>query len=419
MIHLHKIRLLVLLLFVVKAAFAFDTITGTVHNETTGKPVAGDEVVLLRMGQGMQEESHAKTDAQGAFVLNVATSQASSQAPYLLQVTHQGVTYNQPVKPIRGGASVDLIVYDAVADIPDLAGTIGAVELASDGKILRLRQRYQVINKSNPPVTQFKADNFELSIPANAVFDSVLARWKQGIWLKVTASAIKGKSGKYGINFPIRPGENQFDVTYHLPYNGAATLHLNVPYPVDRFGIMHPPSMSFNTANPAAFKTLGPKNNVVVEMAAASPLVGDVPAFEVSGMGVAPEHETESPAGQAPAPTAAPAAAAPPGNLHAAQNTATTVAEQSGREQWLMIGGIIVLLGGGAFTFWRMTAGRPAVAAGASSGVTQPLLSGLKEELFQLESDRLHGKVSAEEYDATKQALSESIRRAMERKGSS
>jgi hypothetical protein len=412
MIHLHKIRLLVLLFFSVKAAFAFDTITGTVHNETTGKPVAGDEVVLLRIGQGMQEESHAKTDAQGAFALNVA----SLQAPYLLQVTHQGVTYSQPVKPIRGSTPVDLIVYDAVADVTGLGGTIGAVELASDGKTLRLRQRYEVINKSNPPFTQFKADNFELSIPANAVFDSVLARWKQGMWLKVTANAIKGHSGKYGINFPIRPGENQFDIVYHVPYNGSATLHLNVPYPVDRFGIMHPPSMSFNTENPAAFKTLGPKNNVVVEMAAASPLVGDVPAFEVSGMGVAPEHGTEAPAGPAPA---APAAAAPPGNLHATQNTATTVAEQSGREQWLMIGGIIVLLGVGAFTFWRMTAGRPAVVASASSGATQPLLSGLKEELFQLESDRLHGKISAEEYAATKQALSESIRRAMERKSSS
>ena len=31
------------------------TLTGTVKNSTTGKPAAGDEVVLLTLGQGMEE----------------------------------------------------------------------------------------------------------------------------------------------------------------------------------------------------------------------------------------------------------------------------------------------------------------------------------------------------------------------------
>jgi hypothetical protein len=37
----------------------------------------------------------------------------------------------------------------------------------------------------------------------------------------------------------------------------------------------------------------------------------------------------------------------------------------------------------------------------------------LKEELFQLESERLHGSITAEEYASTKQALHVGIQRAL------
>jgi hypothetical protein len=39
----------------------------------------------------------------------------------------------------------------------------------------------------------------------------------------------------------------------------------------------------------------------------------------------------------------------------------------------------------------------------------------LKEELFRLEIDRLHGTISGEEYDSAKQALEGTIKRALAR----
>jgi len=48
-----------------------DTITGTVTNGTTGKPGAGDEVVLIKLAQGMQESTRTKTNAKGEFSLAV------------------------------------------------------------------------------------------------------------------------------------------------------------------------------------------------------------------------------------------------------------------------------------------------------------------------------------------------------------
>jgi len=40
------------------SAFAADTLTGTVKNNTTGKPAAGDEVVLLKLGQSTVSYTH-------------------------------------------------------------------------------------------------------------------------------------------------------------------------------------------------------------------------------------------------------------------------------------------------------------------------------------------------------------------------
>jgi hypothetical protein len=48
-----------------------ESITGIVTNKTTDKPAAGDDVVLIRLAQGMQEASRTKTDAKGHFTLEI------------------------------------------------------------------------------------------------------------------------------------------------------------------------------------------------------------------------------------------------------------------------------------------------------------------------------------------------------------
>jgi hypothetical protein len=128
-----KISLSAVFILWITSAFAADTITGTVHNLTTGKPAAGDEVTLLRLGEGMQEESRAKTDAQGAFTLNMT----SPQDQHLIQVAHQGVNYDQPV---TGTGRIELGVYDVVANAPGLRGTVGVAQLNADAKVLKVTE---------------------------------------------------------------------------------------------------------------------------------------------------------------------------------------------------------------------------------------------------------------------------------------
>src|ERR1051325_6182142 len=76
------------------------TVNGTVKNGTTDKPAAGDDVVLLQLSQGMNEQARTKTDAQGHFKFDI-----KDDAPHLVRVNHQGVNYFPKGGPIMPGAT--------------------------------------------------------------------------------------------------------------------------------------------------------------------------------------------------------------------------------------------------------------------------------------------------------------------------
>ena len=67
------------------------TLTGTVKDSTTNKAAAGDEVILLKLGQGMEESGRTKTDAKGNFSFKLD----DAQSPHLVRVIHQEVTYHR------------------------------------------------------------------------------------------------------------------------------------------------------------------------------------------------------------------------------------------------------------------------------------------------------------------------------------
>ncbi|HEY3620221.1 MAG TPA: carboxypeptidase regulatory-like domain-containing protein, partial [Candidatus Sulfotelmatobacter sp.] len=56
-----------LVVFLLTSFTVAQTLTGTVRNSTTGKPSAGDEVVIFKLSQGMEESGRTKTNAEGQF----------------------------------------------------------------------------------------------------------------------------------------------------------------------------------------------------------------------------------------------------------------------------------------------------------------------------------------------------------------
>ena len=77
----------------------------------------------------------------------------------------------------------------------------------------------------------------------------------------------------------------------------------------------------------------------------------------------------------------------------------------------------VVALAAGAFFVY--SANQPAVAAAADPAKSldrnAALLEAMKEEMFDLETERLQGKLSPQEYEAAKSALDKTLRRAMQR----
>ena len=85
--------------------------------------------------------------------------------------------------------------------------------------------------------------------------------------------------------------------------------------------------------------------------------------------------------------------------------------------QWLFLGVLSLFLGAGAvFVFTSNQKLAPAAEGGGKSrDRNSNLMDAMKEEVFQLESDRLQAKISPEEYQSAKAALDKTLQRAVQR----
>jgi 5-hydroxyisourate hydrolase-like protein (transthyretin family) len=180
-----------------------DSITGTVTNKTTNKPAAGDDVVLIRLQQGMQEAARTKTDSKGRFTLEVPANE--SQAIHLVRVTHDKANYFRPAPP--GTQSVEVDVYNAAAKVKGVSSEADVMRLQTDesGKALHVVENFFVKNDSNPPLTQFSDRPFEFYLPDGAVVEGSAALSPGG--MPVQASPVPlGEPNHFAFIFPIRPG---------------------------------------------------------------------------------------------------------------------------------------------------------------------------------------------------------------------
>ena len=93
------------------------TVTGTVTNKTTGKPSAGDNVVLVDVQAGMADAATATTDFKGQYSLQLPAG--SPGGAFLIRVTHQGASYF--IAAPQSGTGGDVTVYDVAAKVDGVA----------------------------------------------------------------------------------------------------------------------------------------------------------------------------------------------------------------------------------------------------------------------------------------------------------
>ena len=148
-------KVAVVLLTTTLGAYAFaETLTGTVKNGTTNKPGAGDEVILIKLGNGMEEAARTKADAKGNFSFNL-----DDQGPHLIRAIHQGVTYHRMAPP--GTTSVEVEVNDVAKKVDGISVTADVMRCQAENGQLEIVRLFAVDNKSNPPKTQMNDHNFE------------------------------------------------------------------------------------------------------------------------------------------------------------------------------------------------------------------------------------------------------------------
>lgn len=428
---MNRLFIAILLMLALAAAALGADLTGTVTNQTTGKPVAGADVILLKLAQGMDETGRTKTDARGRYRIALD----NEATPHLVRVVFQDVMYHKAAPP--GTTTADVEVFDSAPQVAGVRTTMNIIRFEPQSAQLTVTELYAVKNDSNPPRTQMSDRNYIVNLPPAAVIDAALIATGSG--MPLNGSAIPGKKpGEYAFMFPLRPGETRFQITYHMPYNGSLQWKPAPAGTLEHFVVMVPKGVELTPAEPALFEAMPDEQGATVRVATNVQPQANV-GFKIAGTGAFPR---ESAQGGAPP---AGAAGEQPGGTREGPGGGIGKPIDSPNPllpyMWWILAGFVVVLAAGAWFFYQQPgapeepevdptqpvrvaqlarAGArpgapPATARVAGNGRSGLLLDALKEELFALESERAAGTISAEEYKKHKDALDVTLQRALTR----
>lgn len=392
------------LLLVCSLAAAADTLKGVVQNSTTNKPSAGDEVTLKKIGNGMEDVAKTKTNARGEFTFNVPPA----QQPYLVWVEHQGVTYTQAGLP--GGVPVAVRVFDAAASIKKITvlDHAIAVQTSEDGATLNAEEFFTVGNQSSPPRTLTGKQTLEFYLPEGAsITESSVQTGKTQLKAAVVPA---GEKNKFAFVFPIRPGQTQFHVLYTVPYSGKLEIDPRSDIPTETLMVAAPDSIKFAASDSSVYENkTNPQFKNVNFFIARNVTPKQKVAFAISGKGEMPREQ------QASAPSNGGARGEPsgPGGGLGLPNERPDPLHSG---QWLFLGVLSLFLAAGGVFVYTSNQNVPATAGPAIPQDRSTLLmEAMKEEVFQLESDRLSGKINPQDYQTAKAALDKTLQRAVQR----
>ncbi len=398
------------------------TVSGTVTNKTTGKPSAGDTVVLVDVQAGMGEVAKATTDANGKYSLNMPGS-----GPYLIRATHLGAG-SFIAAPQGGGPGADISVYNVAAKVSGVFIEADVIEIESDNGQLKVNERYFVHNTSQPPTTQWSKHSFEIVLPENATLGAAGSQRPGGLPTSTNVEPT-GAKGHYAFSVPIEPDKGDkdtlFQISYTLPYSsGSYDFKSAVTLPADNFAVLLPKSMNFTPGSGENFRPV--QEDPGVQTFIVKNAVPDKPiSFSVSGNGSMPREDQSAGAQSSGSAGAQPAQ--PGGGIGEPINTPDPLSKY----KWWILGGLALLLTVGAAFLLRRPEGVavpvaavPAVAHNANVAyqpVATPaskgtaLLNVLKDELFAIESEKIAGTLSPEDYAKVKSALETVLARALKR----
>ena len=206
--------LMVLLL----AAQAYAAVTGTVTNQSTGKPQAGATVALYRLATrtGLELIDQAKSDAQGNFTIN-----QTPQGPHLIRTAFDGVTYNHMLPPGQPTTGIPIEVYNASKQPGGAKVAKHMILLEPGAGQMQVSETYLFTNEGKTAWNDPDSGTLKFFLPAGASKPDVKATAPGGMPLGAPVNKT-AKPDVYAVDFAIKPGDTRIDVTYAAPYTEGA-----------------------------------------------------------------------------------------------------------------------------------------------------------------------------------------------------
>ncbi len=206
-------------LFTVPSWAAID---GTVVNGTTGKPEPGVPVNLLKPGaSGMQQLATVQSDNAGHFRFD---KDQPGGGPQLLQARYKDVNYNKLLTPNIPTSGVDLQVYETTKSASQLRQAQHLMVLEPSSSEIAVNETVILDNPSKTTYENKSEGGLRFYLPPAANGQvRVTATGAQGMPLR-QAPLKTEKSNIYKVDFAIKPGQTEFQLTYVLPAGSPFTF---------------------------------------------------------------------------------------------------------------------------------------------------------------------------------------------------
>ena len=280
-----------LILSLLAATSVYAAIDGTVINRTTGKPASGVSITLIKPGQGgMRTLGTTASDPSGHFVF---ANDEPGGGPQLLQASYQGVNYNKLMTPNIPTSNVELDVYDSTksAAVARVAQHMLVIE-PNSSQIL-LGETILVQNDTNTTFNNPETGELRFYLPPAANGQvRVSAQGPQGMPLPRPAEKTK-ETDIFQVDFPIKPGETEFDVNYVIPAGSPFDFRGRIA------GIKGMPGGPLRLVAPAGVTLSGkdiqligtePKTQATIYTVTAP----DLFSFDIGGTGSLHQQDTDS-----------------------------------------------------------------------------------------------------------------------------
>ncbi len=218
----------------VSAGLAQTSIEGTVINETTGRPQSGVILTLVSFAGGMSpiEEARSGADGRFAFQKNLPTVSAQQPMRGMLRAEFEGVPYSELIRGDSPTNDIRVAVYSvSETNIPPPHSHV--VILEPTGSELVISESFLYTNDSRPPRAFRNAETgtlrFYLPPEAKGV---VQVSYAGAARMPLNSSATPtSEPNIYKADVPLRPGDNQIDLTYLIPHQDGGVFASRSLYP--------------------------------------------------------------------------------------------------------------------------------------------------------------------------------------------